>query len=280
MNSFQESGSRPYFKNSWRRRRFSGNGQSDQRFAQVGGPIRLAEARQDVGGREDDVVGHLPDRRAESHEPEFARLAGIARRDVAFELVVGDQFPQQATPALGPGMLVDAHPGPGHEANRLGHFLPQPEGTGDVEQAGPDRLVVGSEPQVEERPGGEVAPRQRAHRRAARHVLVLGPGRRLVIGLELGELADPLGEDRRDVLDGDEDGMQRVEVVPTRGSSGRPSPERIQGDLDRAGLSADLVGQLPALAQPLDEFVADLAHETMTGDGGVGHPEVGAIIPK
>ena len=83
----------------------------------------------------------------------------------------------------------------------------------------------------------------------------------LVIGLELGELADPLGEDRRDVLDGDVDGVQRVEGDPVRGPGGRPVLEGVQGGLDRAGLPAELVGQLPALAQSLDEFVADLAHE-------------------
>jgi hypothetical protein len=58
--------------------------------------------------------------------------------------------------------------------------------------------------------------------------------------------------------------MKRVEVVPSRGSCGWPSLESIESGLDRTRLSADLVGQLPALAQPLDEFVADLTPETMT----------------
>jgi hypothetical protein len=81
-----------------------------------------------------------------------------------------------------------------------------------------------------------------------------------VIGPELGELADPLGEDRRDVLDGHIDGVQRVESDPMRESSGRPVLVGVEGGLDRAGLTTKLVGQLPVLAQSLDEFVADLAH--------------------
>ena len=53
-----------------------------------------------------------------------------------------------------------------------------------------------------------------------------------------------------------------------------------RGDLDRVGLLADLVGQLPAPAQPLDEFVGDLAHETVTGDGDDGKSELRTIISK
>ena len=105
---------------------------------------------------------------------------------------------------------------------------------------------VGSEPQVEERPGGEVAARQRAHRRATRHVLVLGVERRPGSRARTRGTADPLGEDRRDVLDGDVDGVQRVEGDPVREPGGRPVLEGVQGVLDRARLPAKLVRQLPA----------------------------------
>jgi hypothetical protein len=74
-------------------------------------------------------------------------------------------------------------------------------------------------------------------------------------------LADPLGEDRGEVLDGDVDGVQRVEGDLVGEPGGRPVPEGVQGVPDRARLTAKLLGQLPTLAQPLDEFGADLAHE-------------------
>src|SRR3954453_9834360 len=61
-------------------------GQTDHRLAQVGRPVRLAEAEQHVGRRELDLVICRPDRRAEPYIPEFTLATGITGWYVALEL--------------------------------------------------------------------------------------------------------------------------------------------------------------------------------------------------
>jgi len=117
----------------------------------------------------------------------------------------------------------------------------------------------------------------RSPKRPSRADTVIGVKCGLIVGLELGELADPPGEDRCEVLDRDVGGVKRVEVAPTRSPGGRPSIEGIQGVPDRARISSasfrPLLGRLMSLSLIWPMW-------DVPEDGGGVRSEVRAIIPE
>src|SRR5271157_3862969 len=139
-------------------------------------PVLLRRTEQYVGCSERNVVGgKLGDQwRQETDIPEFTCFPPVARGDMADRLPVGDKFSQTDVIVLHPFVLVDPHAGFGHLLESVQLIGVHPDDVIGVDQATGERIRGFPDSVVEECPGSEVAPRQRAHWWTFRQVLVLG----------------------------------------------------------------------------------------------------------
>ena len=132
---------------------------------------------------------------------------------MADRLPVGDKFSQTDVIVLHPFVLVDPHAGFGHLLESVQLIGVHPDDVIGVDQATGERIRGFPDSVVEECPGSEVAPRQRAHWWTFRQVLVLGFADLLRERPHFRELGDVLHKDRGDVVNEVVGGVTRVHRV-------------------------------------------------------------------
>lgn len=115
---------------------------------------------------------------------------------------------------FGATMGINGHPGSLH----CGEHISEPNGKARhlryAQQACPDGFVTLAEQNIKERPHIEIARGQRAHRRIARHIDILSVSDDLRILASFLRRRQLLGQDRRQILRVDIDGM--TGIVPFR----------------------------------------------------------------
>ena len=111
-------------------------------------------------------------------------------------------------------MLVDAHPTPLEVPDNLHDVIVHAKQIGNVKQASSDGLLILAKPDIEKRPGREVAASEWAHWGTAGHVLVFGSHDNVVVGSELVKLGNTFRKGRSDVLGGNVGSVKRIVSLP------------------------------------------------------------------